>query len=611
MNNKHGLFALTMGAFQEADGYRFRVWAPHAREVYVVGTFNAYSDTQHPLEREEDGCWTTVVAGVQPGARYRYHIVTETDRLSRLDPYSLDASHSDGDTIIPDMTFEWDDVSFSLPPQNRMVIYEMHMGTFTRGEGDTPGSIENAIEKLDYLQTLGVNVLELMPIMEFAGSYSWGYNPSLIYAIESAYGSMTDFKRFVHAAHARGMAVILDKVYNHFGPDDLHLWRFDGWHENDKGGIYFYNDARSQTPWGDTRPDYGRPEVRRYIRENVLYWLSEYRVDGFRWDAVAYIRNIFGHDGDTENDLPDGWSLIQEVNSAMRDLNPDAIAIAEDLRKNPAITTDVADGGAGFDAQWDAAFVHVVRAALVDAADEKRNMDTVRDALLHGTDRDVFERVVYTESHDEVANGKARLPEEVDPGKASSWAARKKSGLGAALVFTCPGIPMIFQGQEFLEDDWFHDQDPLDWSKHKRFAGIWQLYQDLIALRLGRRENVAGLCGQGVDVFHVDDAHNMIAYHRWDEGGPGDSVVTVANFSAETREAYEIAFPAAGTWNVRFNSDSTAYDAEFGDVGAAHIQAAMVEDDAGTWPRAHIDIAPYSAIILSQDRDNASHREPR
>ena len=602
MNKKNRSFSLTMGAFPEKDGYRFRVWAPHAREVYVVGSFNDFSDTRHPLEREEDGCWSGWISGVSPGDRYRYRIVTDSETFMRLDPYSLDASHSDGQTIIPDMRFDWGDASFHPPERNKMVVYEMHLGTFTRGEGDGPGSIENAIEKLDYLRDLGVNVLELMPIMEFAGSYSWGYNPSLIYAIESDYGAVADFKRFVRAAHERGMAVILDKVYNHFGPDDLHLWRFDGWYENDKGGIYFYNDWRSQTPWGDTRPDYGRPEVRRYIRENVLYWLSEYRVDGFRWDAVAYIRNVFGHDGDAQNDLPDGWTLLQEVNDAMSAINPRAIAIAEDLRKNSAITTAVSEGGAGFHAQWDAAFVHVVRAALVDAADEARNMATVRDALLHHTDRDVFERVVYTESHDEVANGQARLPEEVDPGKADSWAARKKSGLGATLVFTCPGIPMIFQGQEFLEDDWFHDQDPLDWSKRKRFAGIMRLYQDLIALRLNRKNCTAGLCGQGVDVFHVNDEHNVLAWHRWDRSGPLDSVVIVANFSAVPLEDYEIAFPETGEWLARFNSDSVNYDPDFGDIGPAHVTAKIVEDENGAWARAPVTVAPYSALLLSQDK---------
>ena len=133
-----------------------------------------------------------------------------------------------------------------------------------------------------------------------------------------------------------------------------------------------------------------------------------------------------------------------------------------------------------------------MRAALSASEDTAINMDAVRDAIQHRYFLNAFERVIYTESHDEVANGRARVPEEADPGKASSWAAKKKSALGAALVFTSPGIPMLFQGQEFLEDDWFHDQDPLDWSKKKRFAGIFRLYQDLINLRLNRKGQTGG-----------------------------------------------------------------------------------------------------------------------
>ncbi len=139
------------------------------------------------------------------------------------------------------------------------------------------------IAKLPYLCDLGVNAVEIMPPMEFAGGYSWGYNPANLFAIEREYGGPSGFKAFVAAAHAQGIAVIFDVVYNHFGPSDLDLWQFDGWSENGKGGVYFYNDGRSWTPWGDTRPDYGRSEVRQFIRDNALLWLERYRVDGLRW----------------------------------------------------------------------------------------------------------------------------------------------------------------------------------------------------------------------------------------------------------------------------------------------------------------------------------------
>jgi alpha-glucan phosphorylase-like protein len=176
-----------------------------------------------------------------------------------------------------------------------MVIYEMHIGTFNDQPGGPPGNLSSAIEKLPYLQELGINTIAVMPVMEFAGGFSWGYNPALIFAIESDYGGPRAFKEFVKAAHVNDIAVIFDVVYNHFGPSDLDIWQFDGWSENDKGGIYFYNDWRSQTPWGETRPDYGREEVRHYIHENSIMWLEEYRVDGLRWDMTAFALRMSGY----------------------------------------------------------------------------------------------------------------------------------------------------------------------------------------------------------------------------------------------------------------------------------------------------------------------------
>ena len=254
-----------------------------------------------------------------------------------------------------------------------------------------------------------------MPAMEFAGDVSWGYNPAHIFAVESAYGGPEGFKAFVEAAHRSGIAVILDVVYNHFGPSDLDLWRFDGWSENDKGGIYFYNDWRSDTPWGDTRPDYGRGEVRQFIRDNALYWLDEYHLDGLRFDMTLYIRQVRGDEGDDGDALEEGWSLLQWINGEIAERFPGRITIAEDLRNRAEITAPIEDGGAGFGAQWDAQFVHPVREVLIAPRDEARHMATVAHALTHHYNGDAFRRVIYTESHDEVANGKARIPHEIAP----------------------------------------------------------------------------------------------------------------------------------------------------------------------------------------------------
>ncbi len=436
-----------------------------------------------------------------------------------------------------------------------------------------------------------------MPVAEFAGDFSWGYNPANIFAVESIYGGPDAFKLFVREAHQRGIGVILDVVYNHFGPSDLNLWQFDGWQENGKGGIYFYNDHRAETPWGSTRPDYGREEVRRFIHDNARMWLEEYHVDGLRYDSTLYIRCI---DGNEANDLPDGWMLMQRINSNIQTRFPRAITIAEDLRNNPWLTKPTEDGGAGFHAQWDANFVHPIRGIVTLAQDEYRSMEAVRHAVSFRYEGDAFRRVVYSESHDEVANGKARVPQEIDPGDPTGWFAQKRSTLAAGLVFTSPGIPMLFQGQEFLEDEWFRDDVPLDWDRTRTHAGIVNFYRDLIRLRRNWHDDTRGLRGQHVNVFHVNDRDQLIAFHRWDRGGPRDDVVVVANFANRAYDSYTLGFPRAGKWRIRLNSDWRGYSPDFGDHPTFDAMADGGPKD-GLPASGSVSVGPYSAIILSQD----------
>jgi 1,4-alpha-glucan branching enzyme len=589
-----------MGAIPYAGGTSFRVWAPFAQAVHVAGTFNGWSPDANPLASQGDGFWSSDVAQARAGDQYKYVIRNGARTLWRRDPYALAVTSSVGNTIITNPRFTWGNDDYRTPAWHEMVIYELHTGTFNDRPGGRPGSFRSVMRKLDYLRDLGVNAVELMPAMEFAADFSWGYNPAQIFAIESAYGGPRALKRLVRAAHLRGIAVIFDGVYNHFGPDDLDLWQFDGWSENDKGGIYFYNDARSVTPWGDTRPDYGRAVVRDYIRDNVRYWLEECRLDGIRWDATAYIRNRYGNNDNPANDIADGWTLMRAINDETDGRQPWKLHIAEDLRDNAWITRDTANGGAGFDAQWDGAFVQPVRAALVNRVDEDRDMHAVRDAIVHRYGSNGFARVIYTESHDEVANGKARVPEEIWPGNAGSWASRKRSTLGAALVLTAPGIPMLFQGQEFLEDAWFRDKQPLDWSRTITYSGIVRLYRDLIRLRRNWYDHTRGLRGPHVNVFHVNDQDKLIAFHRWENGGPRDDVVVIANFANRAYDSYTLGFPRSGAWRVRFNSDWEGYSPDFGN----HFSYDTAADRGpmnGLPASGNVAVGPYSAIILSQD----------
>ena len=251
-----------MGAIPYPGGTTFRVWAPFATDVFVAGTFNSWSETANPLASEGNGYWSVDVPGAKPGDEYKYVIFNGSMKLWRIDPYAKDVTSSVGNAIIVDADFDWGHGDYRTPAWNEMVIYEMHIGTFFDEPGGRPGNLDGVIERLPHLQDLGINAIQIMPPAEFAGGFSWGYNPAHIFAIEEDYGGPQALKELIKSAHALGIAVIFDVVYNHLGPNDLDPWQFDGWQENGKGGIYFYNDLRSHTPWGDTRPDYGRGEVR-------------------------------------------------------------------------------------------------------------------------------------------------------------------------------------------------------------------------------------------------------------------------------------------------------------------------------------------------------------
>ena len=198
-------------------GVAFRVWAPNATEVFVVGSFNDWNESQYKCAKEENGNWYIDISEARVGDEYRFLIVNGKQRLSRIDPRARQVTHSVGNAIIATDDFDWEYDSFQIAPWNELVIYEMHIGTFN-ANADTVGTFDSAIERLNYLKNLGINAVELMPLAEFAGDYSWGYNPAHPFAIETAYGGPAGLKRFVREAHKRGIAVIIDVVYNNFGP---------------------------------------------------------------------------------------------------------------------------------------------------------------------------------------------------------------------------------------------------------------------------------------------------------------------------------------------------------------------------------------------------------
>ena len=568
-----------LGSVPYRGGTTFRVWAPFAESAGVVGEFNDWHAS--PMARDASGgTWSVDIPGARDGQRYKYVF---NGYIWKRDPRARRVTNSNGDSVVYDpAAFDWDDDKALALDRSDLVIYQLHIGTFA-GK-DPPATFDDAIAHLDHIRDLGATAIELLPVNEFPGGRSWGYNPSDLFAIETDYGGPDALKRFVRAAHERGLAVFVDVVHNHYGPTDLDLWQFDGWSENWLGGIYFYNDGRAQTPWGSTRPDYGRPEVRRYIRDQIFMFADEYRVDGFRWDSVFHIISFLEQDPSLN---PEGVQMLRDINRELAQTRPRLFRIAEDH----AFDHDLA-----FDAQWDIGYRWALFHLVADAWDADRNMYTVAGVL---ADWPSFQRIAFTEAHDYVAAmnyGRSRVPAMIHPEDPASFWARKRALLGAAIVLTTPGIPMIFQGQEMNETHGFNDDVPVRWELTNTFSGILRAYTDLIHLRRNLRGTTPGLRGLGVGVHHIDNDNKVVAFVRWSKGGQSDDVVVVANFSCNDydKNDYSIRFPSAGTWYRQFNSDSRLYSGDFENVGPAQVQA------AGNPPAATVSMGKYSLQIFSK-----------
>jgi maltooligosyltrehalose trehalohydrolase len=481
---------------------QFDVWAPHARRI-AVRLAGTRGRTDHPLERRDDGWFQGVVRAAEIGSDYFYVIDGERERpdpVSRHQPFGV---HGPSRVIDPH-GFRWSDVGWRGVEMAELVIYELHVGTFTEA-----GTFDATIERLAGLRDLGITAIELMPVAECPGGRNWGYDGAHPYAAQSSYGGPDGLRRLVDCAHGIGLGVILDVVYNHLGPEGNYLAEF---------GPYFTD--RYRTPWGQA-VNFDGPEsdeVRRYFVDNALCWVSEYHVDGLRLDAVHSIFDF------------SAVHILAEIAAAVHALGETlgrrALVIAESDLNDPRVVRPLAQGGFGLDGQWSDDFHHAVHAALTG---ERRGYYTdfgtvgaIAEALQerfvlrgghsrfrrrrHGAPaRDVpAERfVVFTQNHDQVGNRARgdRLATLV------SFDAQK---LSAALLLLSPYAPLIFMGQEYGETQPF-----LYFVSH----GDPELVE---AVRAGRRSEFAGFGWQG----EVPDPQAVETFERsridWSSAGsPG------------------------------------------------------------------------------------------
>lgn len=431
---------LAIGAHLLADGVRFRVWAPDSQMVDVVlfgedGTEIA----SHPLERGKKGYYSGMVEGVQEGENYMYRLDGERLRPDPASRYQPDGVH--GPSQVVALSYASTDSRWRGLPLEEMVIYEAHVGTAT-----PEGTFEGLEGKLSYLKSLGITTLEIMPVGDFPGGRNWGYDGVDIYAPARAYGGPYSLKKLVDAAHSHGIAVMLDVVYNHLGPDGNYL--------RDYSRDYFTHTHK--TPWGDAL-NYANPEVRDFFISNALYWLHEYGIDGLRLDATHAILD------DSEA------HFLAELAHRVRESTPEGrrvVIISEDHRNEVWLLKPPEMGGAGHDGVWADDFHHIVRSMLAGdnegyymdyAGTASELAETLRKGWLYtgqysrfmkhlrGTDAsgvDLAHFVYFIQNHDQIGNRPRgnRLTEDVslDAYRAAS-----------ALLLLSPYTPLIFQGQEW------------------------------------------------------------------------------------------------------------------------------------------------------------------
>ena len=572
-----------VGATPLPDGGAvFRVWSPTRTIAHVRGEFNGWG-TGDPMTKIGEH-FIVRVPEATVGQMYKYYFQNEhwnTDPRAR----ALDAGDNYNAYLLDPFTYDWQIDDFDVPDFEQMIVYQLHVGTFSGrndpyGAAPFPAGYIDVAARASHLAELGISAVMLNPITEFPGDYSAGYNPITQWAPEWKYGTPDDLKYMIDTLHSYGIAVLLDIVWNHFSFSDNFLWYYDGTQ------IYF-DDPAVETPWG-SQADFDRDEVRSYYLDSALYWLYEFRMDGFRMDATDFM-NIYPQEAS-------GWSLMQEMNDAIDNRFADKIAIAEQLPDDSWVTRPTSLGGAGFDSQYYDEFTDRLRDEIFDAAFGNPEMWKIRNIINGGGDYLNGRYVTnYLELHDECwpTSGGQRIVKWIDttPPHDDQWA-KGRSKLAQGIVMTAPGIPAILQGTEWLDDTDFGTDlgNRIDWSKKTTYAGIFAYYRDLITLR---RISPALRADAGVDVFHLNETGNVIAFQRYDLSG--NVHVVVANFSNTDYTSYRIGLPQSGDWVEELNSQATEYEGN-GMTNPGVITPDAISADG--FPQSKAIAVPKMALII-------------
>jgi 1,4-alpha-glucan branching enzyme len=621
-----------MGANLTRNGATFRVWAPRAREVYIK--LNANGDQWKPdpgslLVKDQNGYWAGYIDGAKDGDTYRFYVVGEGGEGYKRDPYARELTRSgypNWECIIRDPnSFPWSRPDFRTSAFNDLIIYQIHVGTFYSVDSsgkdnrvERVATFLDVIEKVEYLLELGINAIQLMPVDDFPGTRSQGYNGVDLYSPEMTYTvppenlapyltrinallakknrpalsqdqlapQINQLKALVDIFHLFEIEVLFDVVYNHAdngrmdniknpGYDDQSIYFFDrknwkdnnndGWGDNNNDSLYF-TDQHHVGPVFAFGDDYQYKDgVRQFLIDNAQFLIDEYHIDGIRYDQVTVI------------DENGGWHFCQDLTDTMHSHKPSAINIAEYWSKHQSgqrwwALWSRRDNGAGFDAVWhDGArdSIHKVIQQASYGAGGELDLDQIRDKTLFRPHNypAAWNSVQYIDNHDSllITHGpndkKPRIVAEADGLNHRSWHAMSRARVANGLLLTAPGIPMIFMGQEFAEDKYWSDnpshqpeRDTLIWWDGLNTQSNMKNFQRFTRELIGVRRNQPALRNEPVHVYHIHNDNRIIAYHRW-VPNEGRDVVIVASLNESTYWNYWIGFPGPGRWKEIFNSD--------------------------------------------------------
>ena len=566
-----------MGAhLAEEDGKAgtyFSVWAPNARCVSVVGDFNNWDRSAHPMQPvQQSGIWDIFVPGVKAGDLYKFSVETSQGyTVLKADPYGNQSQlRPDNASVVADIRhFDWTDQAWRKEHQEKktespMAIYEVHPGSWKK-DPSMPGEFYNfkklAVELADYVLEMGYTHVELIGLSEHPFDGSWGYQVSGYYAPTARYGTPADFMYFVNYMHDHGIGVILDWVPAHFPKDEFGLGRFDG------TALYEHQDPRKgeHPEWGTYCFNYGRTEVSNFLVANALFWIEKFHVDGLRVDAVASMLYLdFGRSSgnwipneDGGNQNYEAITFLKHLNSIVAQRNPGAMMIAEESTAWPKVTGDVDDGGLGFTYKWNMGWMHdFLEYMKCDPIFRKYHQNQITFSFMYA----YSENYVLVLSHDEVVHLKKSMIYKM-PGTMPEKFGNLRAAYG--LMMMHPGKKLLFMGQDFAQTAEWNEAKSLDWHLLEKYPEHQQLnhyYRDLLHFY----QNEPALyelddSPEGFAWINGSDAeHNMLTFCRMTKDKK-NCLLCHFNFSPVAYENFQSGVLCPGTYTEVFNSNAEEY----------------------------------------------------